>query len=476
MTTANKHDSYDCTLENSLSLGKSIPKTIIQLSIPSIIEQFLICLATLADTAMVGSIGAAATASVAISTSTIWLINGIITALSVGASYLVSHAIGEGDRDKTESSVRQSLTASILVGLCLTILVMIIYKPLPRWLGAEPEVIPNAQIYFQIIGFGLIPQTISVVLSAILRSAGNTKLPLYCNLGSNMLNVIGNFFLIYPSRSMTLPFAGDLSLPVWGADLGIRGAAIATTGSRYALALILFYHIVNTQTAARISLSGNYRFRRETVRSLVHISIPVMLERNTLCLGQIALTAMISGLGTVPLAAHYLTNQTEGLLYLPAYGFAYTATTLIGQSLGAQDKELAERFARDICIISTIAIILACIPVYLFAGAIISLFTNDAQVLHLGTMTLKIAAATEIFFSFFIVASGIFRGSGDVKFPLVVSLTGMWGFRIGLVWMVVYVLKWGVVGVWIAIAFDCFIRTLLCLWRLLSRKWMECSV
>lgn len=449
------------TPENVLNLGKSIPETIIRLSIPAIIEQFLICLATLADTAMVGSIGANATASVAITTSTVWLINGVITALSVGASYLVSHAIGEGNREKTESSVRQSILASLIAGCFITLLVLCIYRPLPGWLGAEPDVIPDAQIYLKIIGYGLIPQTLSVVLSAILRSAGNTKLPLYCNLGSNLLNVIGNYFLIYPTRI------------VWGAGLGIKGAAIATTGSRYVLALILFYHIVKTPTAAQISLRGDYRFRKETLRSMIHISIPVMLERNTLCLGQIALTAMISGLGTIPLAAHYLTNQTEGLLYLPAYGFAYTATTLIGQSLGANDKELANRFAKDICIISTIVILLACIPVYLLARPIIDIFTNDAQVLHLGTMTLKIAAATEIFFSFFVVASGIFRGSGDVKFPLFVSLVGMWGLRVGLVWIVVNVLCWGVVGVWIAIAADCLIRTLLCIYRLISGKWIH---
>lgn len=470
MTSPNKQ-----TPENVLNLGKSIPETIIRLSIPSIIEQFLVCLATLADTAMVGALGAAATASVAISTSTVWLINGFITALSVGASYLVSHAIGEGDAEKTESSVRQSITASILLGFCLTVFVLIIYRPLPVLLGAEPEVIPDARIYFRIIGYGLIPQTIGVVLSAVLRSAGNTKLPLYCNLGSNLMNVIGNFFLIYPSRNMTLPFTDTCIIPVWGAGLGVKGAAIATTASRCALALVLFYHITHSQTAARIQAHGNYRFERRTIRGLIHISFPVMLERNTLCLGQIALTAMISGLGTIPLAAHYLTNQTEGLLYLPAYGFAYTATTLIGQSLGAGDKKLARRFAKDICIISSITIILACIPVCIFASGIIDIFTNDPQVAHLGTMTLQIAAATEIFFSFFIVASGIFRGSGDVRFPLFVSLTGMWGLRVGLVWIVVNIFQWGVVGVWIAIALDCFIRSVLCIWRLISGKWMDYS-
>lgn len=485
--------------ENALLLGKSIPETILRLSGPAILEQFLICLASLVDTAMVGSIGAAATASVAVNISSVWLINGCITALSVGFSFLVSHSVGEQDPIKTEQAVRQSITASVTLGALLTTVVLAIHRALPRILGAGPDVLPGAQTYMGIIGLGLIGQTLGVVLSAVLRSAGDTKTPMAANLASNLLNVIGNFFLIYPARQIALPFAGGPSLaaadgpallsagspalpaavgpqiPLWGAGLGIKGAAIATSLSQYALAAMLLYAICHAPTPAKIRLRGDYRFRRRTLQSLFRIGIPVLLERVTLCLGQISLTAMISGLGTIPLAAHYLTSQTEGLLYLPAYGFAYTGTTLIGQSLGAKDKKLAARFARDICIISTVVILAACIPVYGAAGAIIRLFSKDAGVAQLGTLTIKIAAATEIFFSFFLVACGICRGAGDVKFPLAVSLIGMWGLRIGLVWLVTHMLHWGVAGVWIAIAADCFVRSCLFLWRLLSGKWMDAA-
>ena len=461
--------------ENALLLGKSIPETILRLSGPAILEQFLICLASLVDTAMVGSIGAAATASVAVNISSVWLINGCITALSVGFSFLVSHSVGEQDPIKTEQAVRQSITASVTLGALLTTVVLAIHRALPRILGAGPDVLPGAQTYMGIIGLGLIGQTLGVVLSAVLRSAGDTKTPMAANLASNLLNVIGNFFLIYPARQIALPFAGGPLIPLWGAGLGIKGAAIATSLSQYALAAMLLYAICHAPTPAKIRLRGDYRFRRRTLRSLFRIGIPVLLERVTLCLGQISLTAMISGLGTIPLAAHYLTSQTEGLLYLPAYGFAYTGTTLIGQSLGAKDKKLAARFARDICIISTVVILAACIPVYGAAGAIIRLFSKDAGVAQLGTLTIKIAAATEIFFSFFLVACGICRGAGDVKFPLAVSLIGMWGLRIGLVWLVTHMLHWGVAGVWIAIAADCFVRSCLFLWRLLSGKWMDAA-
>ncbi len=508
MSRHNVNLSQKASSANALALGKSIPETILRLSGPAILEQFLICLTSLMDTAMVGSAGAAATASVAINISTIWLINGCITALSVGFSFLVSHSVGEGNQEKTQSVVRQSIIASAALGAVLMTAVFSLHRILPKLLGASSDVLPNAQAYLGIISLGLIPQALGVVLSAVLRSAGNTKLPMAANLCANLLNVAGNFLLIYPSRTLSLPWgrtslamaapaasvltvsapaasaltAADptasltakatQTIPIWGAGLGIRGAAIATALSQYALALIMLYHIFHAPTPARISPRGNYRLQKRTLGSLFRISVPVLLERCTLCLGQISLTAIISGLGTIPLAAHYL---TEGLLYLPAYGFAYTATTLIGQSLGAKDRTLASRFCRDICIISTVVIVAACVPVFCLARFIIRLFTTDPQVAALGTTTIQIAAATEIFFSFSVIASGICRGAGDVKFPLAVSIIGMWGFRIGLVWLAARVLTLGVAGVWIAIAIDCFVRSVLFLNRLIRGKWMEAS-
>ena len=110
-----------------------------------------------------------------------------------------------------ESAVRQSLTAAILLGFFLTLIVFSIHQKLPVWLGAAPEVLPGATAYMGIFSLGLIGETLGVVLSADLRSAGNTRIPLAANLTSNLFNVIGNFFLIYPSRQIHLPF-GNISV------------------------------------------------------------------------------------------------------------------------------------------------------------------------------------------------------------------------------------------------------------------------
>ena len=459
--------------DNILSpdIEQHIPGTIMKLAWPAILEQFLVCMATLLDTAMVGSIGAVATAAVAVNISSVWLINGFSTALSAGFSYLISHAVGEGDPQKVRSIACQSITGSLILGILLTSGVELVCHPLPHWLGAAPDVIPHAQRYMQILGFGLIPQALSVVLSALFRSSGNTRIPLAANLTSNLVNVIGNYLLIYPSRQIAV---GSFRLFMPGAGLGVTGAALSTASSYFLLACILLYMLAAKDTPIRLSLlQSSYRIEKQTLQRLRQISFPVLLERLTLTSGQIALTAMISSLGTVSLAAHYLTNQTEGLLYLPAYGFSYTATALIGQSLGARRYDLADKFAFYICLIGSAVIVTACIPVFLLSGPIIRLFSSDPQVIALGTQTLAIAAATELFFSFFVITCGICRGSGDVRFSLLISIIGMWGFRIGLVWLATRPLQAGVAGVWIAIAVDCAIRMFLCIWRLKSGKWKE---
>ena len=306
-------------------------RTILKLAWPAILEQFLICMASLADTAMVGSIGASATAAVAVNISSIWLINGFITSLSVGFSYLISHAVGSGDDARSRRITAQGLVCAAILGLLLALGVELICHPLPIWLGAAPEVIPQAQRYMQIIGYGLTAQTLSVVLSAIFRSAGNTRIPLAANLTSNAANIVGNFFLIYPARSLTI---GSHTISIWGAGLGVAGAACSTMLSQMLLLVILLVFLTTAKTPIRLNpFHTDYHVERQVLGQLWHISIPVLLERLTLTSGQVALTAMISGLGTISLAAHYLTNQTEGLLYLPAYGFAYTATALVGQAL-----------------------------------------------------------------------------------------------------------------------------------------------
>ena len=180
---------------------------------------------------------------------------------------------------------------------------------------------------------------------------------------------------------------------------------------------------------------------------------------------------MISGLGTASLAAHYITDQAEGLFYLPSYGLADSATALIGQSLGAKEEKLADRFAWLVCVINIIAIALMCIPVFIFSQFVVSLFSNDAEVIYKGTQTLRLAAGAEVFFSLYIVISGICRGAGDVKIPLAAGFIGMWVIRLGCCYLLAYKFGLGVVGIWLGIDIDTVFRGVVCMLRIKGGKW-----
>lgn len=452
-----------------MTINKNIIKNIYTLSWPAILEQLLISFATLLDAAMVGWLGAAATAAVAINITTLWLINGGITAISMGFSFLTARSIGEKDNAKLEKTVRNALMFSLLTGLILGLILGLISFQLPKWLGAEENVVPYAQIYMFIISFGIVSLTVLTVVSGIFRSAGNTKLPFILSLITNTLNFFGNVLLIFPTRHFN--FLG-IEMTLWGADLGVAGAAISTVVFQTLLALMLIYKLFTVFSPIKISWRGKYHFDRDLIYNMLRICIPVALEKGVLSSGQVVLTAMVASLGTVGLAAHYLTIEIESMLYLPAYGFAFSGLTLIGQSLGAGNKDKAKQYALYLSLIGCGVIVMECFPVYVFSQTIISLFTHDTGIIQLGSTLIKIAAATEIFFSYSIIASGIFRGAGDVKYPLNISIIGMWGIRLSLVYLFVHVFDLGLISVWVAISLDMFFRFIAVIWRLKSGRWL----
>ena len=457
--------------QSKIKFDTDISKIIIKIAWPAMLEQLLACMASLVDTAMVGSLGAVATASVAVNIALVWVANGLMGALSTGFSYMIARSVGEKKPERTNSLGLQSITCAICTGLFLFVLIFCLHQRLPVWMGAKEEVIPYARVYLRIIGYGMVPQTLAVVLSSNYRSTGNTRLPLVLSIIANVGNIIGNFLLIYPERDIVL---GGRSIHMWGAGMGIKGAAAATCASQVLLAVMLLLTMCRRGASFRLKLSGKeYTANRDTLLTLKRIGIPVLLERWTLNFGQVFITSILASLGTVALSAHYLTAQIEGILYMPAFGMSYTATALIGQALGAGKKELAKQYMKYICFWSIVLIELFCIPVALGSHYIMRFFSSDAGVVALGTKTLLVAALTEIFFSFFLVSSGIFRGAGDVRLSFFVSLIGMWGLRVGMIWAAIHMFHVGIVGVWIIVGIDCMVRMALCILRFKSGRWLQ---
>ena len=454
-------------------LDRSIPtwKLVLMLAWPSIIEQLLHTAVNYVDTAMVGSIGTYATAAIGVCTSTIFLLMGVMNATGLGFSVMVARKIGEGNHEEARTILRQSMLAVVAVGLGLTLLVELILAPnLPRWMGAEPDVLPHAITYFRVIGANYLLNTGMIMATNMLRCMGDTKTPLKFNILTNLVNVVGNFLLIYPTRQLTV---AGLIFTMPGAGLGVAGAAGATALATAFSAVCLLSVLFLRKGPLQISLRDDYKPRPDIIKQAFHLGVPSFLERAVISGGQIVSTAMISGLGTAALAAHQLANSGESLCYMPIFGFSIAATTLVAQNLGAGDKERAFKQGAWSTWMSVAVMCTASAIMFALAPNIIDLFSNDASVIALGGRVLRIEAFAEPFFAIATVIAGVLRGAGDTRWPFYISLAGMWLMRVPIAFVLIHLFGWGLEAIWVGMAVDLFVRGVLCLWRFYKRTWVH---
>lgn len=442
-------------------------KTMWQLSWPAIIEQLLATMVSYVDTAMVGVLGAAATAAVSVNASSIWLCNGILAGVGIGYSVQVSHAIGAGRDEKARDIIRQGVLASLVCGSLFLLIFELLSGRIPVWLRADPAVQPDAAAYLRCYSICMPWAASSAIFSAIIRCTGNTKTPLIFNFTANLVNLVLNFFLIYESRPAEL-FGVTFTIP--GAGWGVAGAALASAASWITAGSALLFAGLH-QGKYRVRFREGLRPDRGIIRTAVHLGFPSALERATVNLGQIVMTFMVASLDTVSLAANLIATTAEGLCYLPAYGISYAGIALVGQSVGAGSKEDATAFGTLSARAALIFCSLLAALLFLFAPGLSSLFNTDTAVVEMSANMLRIVCFAEPFFALSIVYGGTLRGAQDVTFPTVVSLFCMWGVRIPLAALLLKFTDLGLAAVWLAMSADLIIRGILCTYRWRSARW-----
>ena len=441
-------------------------KRVLTLAVPSIIENMLLSIVEYADTAMVGSLGPMATAAVAVNTPVTWLFNSTIMAISVGGTVAVAQSVGAGKNEKAKRLTDQAFMAVVLFSAVVLVGLLVMSRWIPVWMGAEPEIIDTAVTYLRIIAVGLPFAFISIVFNGILRGSGDTKTPLKLNMLANILNVIGNFLLIFPERDILI---GDISIHMWGAGWGVAGAAISTTISR-AVAAVLVILMMTRQPVIKLTISKIIP-DRELLGQIFRIGIPSALERLSISSGQIVFFRVVSSLGTASLAAHQLANTAESLAYMPAFGFQIAATTLVGQLVGARDFDGARKSCSVTFRLALIVTLGFTAVLLLGADFLIGMFTPSEEVVHLGASALRIMAVAETFSTMAMVYTGALRGAGDTKQPFFVCIVSMWGIRIPLSFILVHVFHLGLSGAWVAMAMDQMFRGLLMMRRFKKNGW-----
>ena len=295
-------------------------RLIVSLSIPSILAQISATVMFFIDAAMVGHLGARATAAIGLVESTTWLMGGLASAASLGFSVQVAHFIGANDFEAARRVLRQSLVCCFLWSLMISLVCIAIHNHLPYWLGGTEEIAHDASLYFVLIGvFGIFFQ-MEGLGGSMLKSSGNMKIPSILNIMMCVLDVVFNYFFIYIF------------------DMGVKGAALGTGLAELITAILMLYFLlVRSEMLSLKGRSGSFRLKSDTVKTAFRIGAPMGLQHVLMGGAYVVSTMIVAPLGTVAIAANSLAITVESLCYMPGFGIAEAATTLVGQRSAVAD-------------------------------------------------------------------------------------------------------------------------------------------
>lgn len=424
-------------------LNWALLPTVFSLAWPTMLEQLMGTAVQYIDTAMVGSLGTAATAAVGSTTTVNWLIGSTVSAFGVGFLAYISQAYGAGDYARAKCAAAQSVLAVLVTGSFFTVVTLSLSRFVPVWMRVAPSIQATAAVYFFILYTPMLFRAATVIFGTVLRAAGDTKTPMRVGVGVNLMNVVLNFLLIYKPRVIRV-FGASVS--VWGAGWGVVGAAaasaLAMTCGGIAITAALFRH-------SRISPRGeSLRPDTRILLPCLRIAFPNMLQRFGTSLGYVAFAAMINSLGEISTAAHTIANTVESAFYVPGYGMMTASATLTGNAVGAGDRARLRDQARLILFLEITMMVISGGLLFAFAPAMVSIFSADAAVILLGSTVLRMVACSEPFYGASIVIEGMLMGAGKTMAPFLFGISCMWGVRIVGTFICTQLLGKGLVSAW----------------------------
>lgn len=473
-----KHkESLSDKVNRDMSLKEQMTLTL-SLSMPSIMAQFSSICMQYIDAAMVGSLGATASASIGLMAAPVWLFSGICISACSGFSVQVAHLLGAREAVNARIVVRQAYVVQLLFAAVIAVIACSLSDFLPVFLGGSPEIIDNAGSYFFIFMSALPFFMLNYLSSAMLRCSGNMLLPSLLNILMCLLDVVFNFIFIFPSRTATYPLIGEVE--VFGFGYGVIGAALGTVCAAAITGVLMAFFLLFRSPSLKLSLDRfptwglwlhSFFPTWPVVRRALRISLPISAQQFMISSAQIVSTMIVAPLGTASIAAHSFAITIEALCYMPGFGISDAATTLVGQSIGARRFDLTYRFAKITLVFGALVMGFMGLLMYVFSPWIMSLMTPDLEVQALAVAALRIEAFAEPLFAVSIVGYGICVGAGDTLIPSLMNLGSMWLVRLGLAYVLAGM--YGLSGVWMAMCFELCFRGLTFLARLKWGHWMK---
>ncbi|UJF15367.1 MATE family efflux transporter [Jeotgalibaca sp. MA1X17-3] len=435
---------------------------ILNIAWPVLIELILGSVFGMIDMMMLGNIAnpdyaASAVASVGVTNQPLFLGLAVVQALNVGGTAIVARYYGAGKKSKMENVTKHVMIISMILSLPIAVFGFIYAGKIMAFMGAEQHTIDIGINYFRIICISYLFQSYNFSITGSLRGIGETKVPMHINIRVNFLNVIGNAILIY----------GLLGFPT----LGVVGAAVSTAFANLIASIFMTRYLMSGKSELLFSFKNKFKFSKRTMRNLVTIGLPSALEQVVLRTGIILFVQVVSGLGTVVFAAHQIGTNILSLSFVIGQSFGIAASSLVGKSLGARDSDAAQRYAHQASKMGSASGFIIGILMFVGAPFLVGLYSSDPAIIENGAIALRMAAVMQPFQANQLIVAGSLRGAGDTRFPLISTFIGILGVRVILANVFIKVFALGLMGAWLAVIIDQFVRWVMIQWRFRSGKW-----
>lgn len=455
MFSSKKSDTLLAKIRNGAQLtGREKLELIVELSIPSMLAQITTVMMFFIDAAMVGHLGAAASASIGLVETTTWLMGSILSAVSLGFSVQVAHFIGANDFTRARQVFRHALVCGVVFSVLMALVGASIHQSLPYWLGGKDDIAPMSSGYFLIFSLTLPAVLLFHLMSAMLKSAGEMRVPSLLSIMMCGLDVAFNYLFIYVLK------------------LGVVGAALGTMSAYFFTVIPMAWQAIckNKIIALRLDRTP-FVWMGSYVRNAVKISFPVAVQNILMGSAQVVSTLIVAPLGNVAIAANSFAITAESLCYMPGYGVGDAATTLVGQTYGAGRSDLCKIFAHLTIGVGMLVMAFMGVVMFVFAPEMIGFLSPVEEIRLLGAMVLRIEAFAEPFFAAAIVSYAVCVASGDTLKPAAMSLFSMWCVRLTLAYVLAQ--SYGLRGVWVAMATELTFRGTIFLLRIRRGSWLK---
>lgn len=437
-------------------------KAIVLLAIPMILELSLESVFAVVDMFFVGKLGPSAIATVGLTEAVVTLIYSVAIGLSAAATAMVARRIGEKDHDGANVAAVQSIIISIALTIVISILGVIYAPDILRLMGANEDVIRDGQSFSRIMYGGSLVIVLLFLINGIYRGAGDAAMAMRSLWIASGMNIILCPILIY-------------GLGAWE-GFGLKGAAIATTIGRGTGVLYQCYHLFKGNGSIKINWAA-FKPDFKVIRGLVDIAWPATFQFILASGSWIVLAKIVADEGgTTASAGYQIAIRNLVFFILPAWGLSNAAATLVGQNLGANQPDRAEKSVMLTARYNVIFMSFVTLLFVVFPSPIIKIFSSEPDVIKVGIQSLRIIGTGFIFYGIGMVMMQAFNGSGDTRTPTWVNAIGFWGFQIPLALFLAKYLQLGATGAFIAIPVSETAIAIACYVLFKKGKWKETKV